>query len=559
MTIEKHLESAKQWIIDAGLQDEWEVIGYGEKRGNRHYINMKHLVCGTEGLKRKTLLNLTQCSNRECIKRKHEETCLKNFGVKHQLQSIEIQQKIKETNLKKYGVEYPAQSKQIQDKIKQTNLDRYGVEFPAQLKEVQDKMKQTNLERYDVEFPIQLKEIQEKVQKTNIDKYGVKYLGQSKDVIEKIRKSLMKDDYKQRTFEQIDILTSKEKLENFILSLNRPVTLVDLSQLLRITDCRVGIYIDRYDLRHLISTDYRRSNAEKEVEAFLNEQGIKTIASWKGLDGKEIDIYIPSLKLGIEYNGLYWHSSLNKDKYYHHNKRKLAEKQDIHLIQIFEDEWLNNKDLVKRKLLSYCGLLTDKIYARNCIVKECPSKERNEFLNKYHIQGADRANYSFGLYDKDTNELVSIMSFISPRVNLGNKRNNIEGVYELSRFACSKRCIGGFQKLLKHFISKVSVQEIYTYADLRWTNLRHNIYLNNKFEFIGCSEPNYFYLENKTGQPGFEKRVNRWNYTKHKCLELFPESDSSLTEQEIMADQGYTRIYDCGTAKYRFIIEKKEN
>ena len=48
------------------------------------------------------------------------------------------------------------------------------------------------------------------------------------------------------------------------------------------------------------------------------------------LNGKEIDIYIPSLKLGIEYNGLYWHSEVNgKDKNYHFNKLNNCNKQGV--------------------------------------------------------------------------------------------------------------------------------------------------------------------------------------------------------------------------------------
>ena len=53
---------------------------------------------------------------------------------------------------------------------------------------------------------------------------------------------------------------------------------------------------------------------------------------------KEIDIYLPKLKIGIEYNGIYWHSDTFVDKFYHKEKLDFFKSKGIRLIQIFEDE-----------------------------------------------------------------------------------------------------------------------------------------------------------------------------------------------------------------------------
>ena len=51
------------------------------------------------------------------------------------------------------------------------------------------------------------------------------------------------------------------------------------------------------------------------------------------LNGKEIDIYVASLKLGIEYNGVRWHSEqFGKDKNYHIDKLNKCNEQGINLI-----------------------------------------------------------------------------------------------------------------------------------------------------------------------------------------------------------------------------------
>jgi hypothetical protein len=51
----------------------------------------------------------------------------------------------------------------------------------------------------------------------------------------------------------------------------------------------------------------------------------------------EIDI-LPELKLGFEFNGLYWHSNKFKEKNYHLNKTDWFKK--IYASYIWEDDWI---------------------------------------------------------------------------------------------------------------------------------------------------------------------------------------------------------------------------
>jgi len=86
-----------------------------------------------------------------------------------------------------------------------------------------------------------------------------------------------------------------------------------------------------------------------------------------------MDIYIPSMNIGIEYNGLYWHSELHKGKNYHLNKYKKLKDIGITLIQIWEDDWFFKKDIVKSRLNNLFGL-SNKIYARKCSIREIMKK-----------------------------------------------------------------------------------------------------------------------------------------------------------------------------------------
>lgn len=63
---------------------------------------------------------------------------------------------------------------------------------------------------------------------------------------------------------------------------------------------------------------------------------------------KELDIYLPELKLAFEYNGDYWHK-LHEDRNlgYHENKRNQCIERGITLIEIWESKWKKNKDQIK--------------------------------------------------------------------------------------------------------------------------------------------------------------------------------------------------------------------
>ena len=92
------------------------------------------------------------------------------------------------------------------------------------------------------------------------------------------------------------------------------------------------------------------SKAQDDIYKFLKslDPSLKIIKQTRKIIAPlELDIYIPSLKLAIEYNGSFWHSlkKLN-DKNYHLNKTKLCEEKGIKLIHIFEHEWNNKRDLI---------------------------------------------------------------------------------------------------------------------------------------------------------------------------------------------------------------------
>ncbi len=282
------------------------------------------------------------------------------------------------------------------------------------------------------------------------------------------------------------------------------------------------------------------SKEEKNIINFMSQYCVIDAKNRKILNGKELDIYIPSHNLAIEYDGLYWHSEIHKPSNYHLNKTQLCEKQGIQLIHIFEDEWLFKQDIVKSRLLNILGLTPNKIYARKTKIKEVSPKECKIFLDSNHLQGSVNSSIKLGLYLGD--ELVSLMTFGCLRKSMGSK--SIENTYELYRFASklNTSVIGGADKLLKYFIKTYKPKNIISYADRRWS--KGDLYEKLGFNFTLNTPKSFNYIINN-------KREYRFKYRKDVLVKQ--GYDTTKTEHEIMLDRGIYRIYDCGAKKYELI------
>ncbi|MFW5847784.1 MAG: hypothetical protein ACOCVF_02580 [bacterium] len=285
------------------------------------------------------------------------------------------------------------------------------------------------------------------------------------------------------------------------------------------------------------------SKEENLIKEWIeNDLKIKTIKH--KINGFEIDIFLPDYNLGIEYNGLYWHSNKFKDKNYHLNKTELCEKNNIQLLHIFEDEWINKKEIIKSIIKSKLGL-NEKIYARKCIIKEITAQESREFLNKNHLQGYIGAKYKLGLFYN--NELVSLMTFGKKRVSMGSKKNK-QDEYEMIRF-CNKigiNVIGGASKLFKYFIKKYNPSSIISFADRRYSD--GNLYKKMDFEYLYNTKPNYFYFKKHS-----LKREHRFKYRKDVLVK--EGYNKNKTEFQIMDEREYLKIYDSGNMKFVWNLE----
>ena len=221
------------------------------------------------------------------------------------------------------------------------------------------------------------------------------------------------------------------------------------------------------------------SKKENELYEFLQEyyhdvqRGNRTI-----LNGKEVDIYVPSKNIAIEYNGLRWHSELfNKDKWYHLNKTIECNQNGVKLLQIFEDEFINHQEIVLNKIQHILNINKTnkiKIYGRKCCVEVIDNKTAQSFLDEYHIQGFTPSTVYLGAVCNK--QLIAVMAF-KEETKGSNK-------WELTRFASDYNfiCCGLGGKLFQWFVKHYNPTEVKSFADRRWTlDKNDNLYVKLGF------------------------------------------------------------------------------
>ena len=288
------------------------------------------------------------------------------------------------------------------------------------------------------------------------------------------------------------------------------------------------------------------SNAENKITEYLKELGLSIETRVRNIIYPyELDIYIPSKYIAIEYNGLRWHSEqFKEDKNYHIRKTELCEKQGIRLIHIFEDEWIEHSEKVKSKLRQIFGYNKGllKVSARKCTIQPIDNTLSCDFLGKNHIQGFSKSSIYLGCFYN--NELVGVMSF--------KREQKDSDKWELTRFATdiNKHCVGVGGKLFKYFIRNYNPSEVKSFADRRWTlDKNNNLYTKLGFKLDSILKPDYKYVVEN-----IDKRYHKFNFRKqilHKKYDL----PLTMTENEMCNQIKAHKIWDCGLFKY---IWKKE-
>ena len=213
-------------------------------------------------------------------------------------------------------------------------------------------------------------------------------------------------------------------------------------------------------------------------------------------------------------------------------------------IQIWEDLWINKRAKIESKIKSLLGI-TQKIHGRETRLIKLNNKQLISFLDTNHLHTPIKGKYKYGLQFKD--KLVAVMSFSNSR--LVNRAGVDYNSFELLRF-CNKldyTVVGGFSKLLKHFISLHHPDDIMTYVDADWSR---GTYMHS-FGFIReeFKPPLEFWYNQKTGEREYPHRVLKMH---EKSMELLRNEE---LESNYLNENNYIKIYNSGS--YKLLLKLK--
>lgn len=325
------------------------------------------------------------------IKNKIKNTLQSKYGVDNVMFLPETKEKLKQTNLKKYGVEYPWQNTEVYQKVLNTNITRYGTEHPGGLPEkvqqsievkiakyggvgfgsqiTNKKIQHTIQQKYGVTNAMFNEEIKEKVKQTTQINYGVENCSQSVEIKQKKAQTIFKNYgcfsplqnpkiysklratnvakygapyYNQKNISSdiLNLVHNKNNLKNWLLQFqDPPLGLHELAEKLGCNYLLLQRSIKTFQLQHLVSFHEFSSLREKQLRDYCLSLGLQVVCNNREiLGGQEIDIVIKKKNIGIEYNGVYWHSINFVDAKYHQNKSLLALSRGVFIIHVWENE-----------------------------------------------------------------------------------------------------------------------------------------------------------------------------------------------------------------------------
>lgn len=485
-----------------------------------------------------------KCKNSEAGKKyaseKHKTACKQSRKKKN-----EILEKRKKTCLVKYGVDNPAKAEINKKKIKEaklaqnhttsnekrkkTCLAKYGVKYSTQSKSKIEKTKETWNKKYKNGHHMRDEKYKNKIKENQLRSYFKKHIKNN----EYFEARFTEDQWvetKGATIDELNILEFKCKKCGTKFKQN----LWNGFSMIRCPKCN----------------PYNITTAQLEIENFIKTYNINNIIqnTKQIITPLELDIYIPDYKLAIEYNGLAFHSfgkskwsMINNYKdepirrYHLREKMNICLEKGIEVLNIFENEWIdkNKQDIWKSIILNKLNKTPNKIFARKCVIKEINNKQLiKTFLNKNHLQGECNGKINIGLFHDD--ELIQLVVLSKPRYN-----KHVE--MEVLRISTKKfyNVVGGISKLFKYIENNLNISSLISYSNNRYGT--GNIYNILGFKYQKESNPNYWYFKENT----FNLK-SRLNYQKNKLKNLFENVNESKTEKEIMFENSYRIIYDCG-------------
>ena len=254
-------------------------------------------------------------SNDTEFKRSVEQTNIRKLGVSNPMKSKAIKEKHKEKVIQKWGVE----KDYIKEKTRHTNQTKFGVDYKSQTNEARQTLSR-NMSAVSQTLNASKNELLKKRLECKFSNVGIEFI-----------QIVATSKYEARCPQGHHFEITKTTLNDRIRNKNRICTICNPVE--------------------------SGSDAQFELFQFISSlyDGVK-LQNFRGFKKYELDIYLPQINLAFEYNGLYWHSSKLKLKFYHSDKIAFFFSRNIDIINICEDDWLYDKEETKNKIINIFSL-----------------------------------------------------------------------------------------------------------------------------------------------------------------------------------------------------------
>lgn len=287
---------------------------------------------------------------------KREETNLVFYGCKCSLQNPEVDKKAAASMMENHGVRRIAQSPEYQERRRQYWLNKIGVDHPMKHPVYKNKQRQTCLKRIGYASIFEAPWFKENAKATHLANLGVENPMQNPEIAKRARDTKRSNDTRfAEMFKLAELAKTDEsyvtQLKLFIrenfgsakqLEFFRKFNLHDERQFL--PEIMISEILDGFKIEYV-------HNAKK-AHGVRRESGSL----------HELDFWIPSLNLGIEVNGLAFHSTdfhphgKPKTEDYHNNKLKTFLESGIKLISFTDYEIYKFREAVVEIIKCSIGL-----------------------------------------------------------------------------------------------------------------------------------------------------------------------------------------------------------
>lgn len=166
---------------------------------------------------------------------------------------------------------------------------------------------------------------------------------------------------------------------------------------------------ESFNIRRNAPNYQGQSKVEFNLFMAIKEHFPDALAHHKMAGGKEIDIWVPSIRAGVEYNGNFYHAeSKKRGESYHFDKSNLAWRQDKFILHLFTEEGENVKAAIETLKL-FANLANKKKHLKKKIkfgpISDGSARAFHNTHNPVKDFNLPDWNWHLGVFDEEFNTI----------------------------------------------------------------------------------------------------------------------------------------------------------